>query len=120
MAMLVIEPQVVPLRLDDAGTIRVGGTRVTLDAFLETYELEGSAEAVARELDVLDLADVYAVLAWCLHHRDEVAAYLSRREHEEQTIRSELESTQPSQPSFWEELRDRHARLGNKHAAPGQ
>src|SRR5437764_6608517 len=105
MTTVAIEPLSVPLHLDETGTIRVGGTRVTLDAFLETYAEEGSAEAVVKALDVLELADVHAILAWCLRHPQEVAAYLCRREQEEKAIHAELEAAQPSPPGFWEELR---------------
>src|SRR5437588_12831281 len=93
MTPLALDPLAVPLRLDETGTIRVGGTRVTLDVVLETYEQERSAEAVVECIDVLDLTDVYLVLAWCRQHPQEVAAYRQRREREAQELRQQLEAS---------------------------
>jgi len=98
---------------------------VTLDVLLETYEREGSAEAVAQALDVLDLADVHAVLAWCLRHPQEVAAYRERREHEANELKRQLEAEGVSRTSaqaaeFRTLLLARKAQREQNHAAPGQ
>jgi hypothetical protein len=43
----------------------------------------------------LDLADVYAVIAYYLRHRDEVRAYLKRREEEAEALRAKIEADRP-------------------------
>jgi hypothetical protein len=118
MMTVAIEPLAVPLRLDDTGTFRVGGTRVTLDVFLGIYEQEGSAEGVVEALDMLDLADAHAVLAWCLRHPEEVATYLHRRKEEAKEIRARLAAEQPPRPGFRAELQARWARRENPNDAP--
>jgi len=69
----------VPLRTDDSGTVRVGGTRVTLDVVVGFYEEGCSADEIAHRLPSVKLCDVYAVLAFYLGHRSQVQAYLAER-----------------------------------------
>lgn len=69
----------VPLHTDDRGTIRVGGTRVTLETVLADFDKGSSAEEIVHHFDVLRLDDVYAVIAYYLRHREEVDAYRQRQ-----------------------------------------
>ena len=45
--------------------------------------------------NTLVLADVYAVIAYYLRHRDEVRAYLKGREEEAQALRAKIEAERP-------------------------
>jgi uncharacterized protein (DUF433 family) len=75
----VITAETPPLRVDEHGVIRVGGTRVTLDTLIGAF-LEGeSPEAIADQYSSVELRDVYATITYYLAHRDEVNAYLRRR-----------------------------------------
>src|SRR5262245_39552161 len=74
---LTIHADPVPLAADPAGTVRVAGTRVTLDTVIDYFRTGASAEAIAERLPVLSAADVHAVLAYYLRHRDEVDRYLA-------------------------------------------
>src|SRR5262245_54227458 len=122
MTPVAIESLAVPLRQDETGTLRVGDTRVTLDVLLDTYELEGTAEGVVRALDVLDLADVHAVLAWCLRHTEEVATYLRQREQEAEALERQLgaEGIAVSGPELKAKLLARKAQREAGNAPPGQ
>lgn len=68
-----------PLRLDVSGVLRVGITRVTLDTVLAAYHQGASAEEIAVRYDSLSLADIHAVIAYCLRHPDDVESYLAGR-----------------------------------------
>lgn len=68
-----------PLRLDASGVVRVGNTRVTLDTVLAAYHQGASAEEIAVRYDSLSLADIHAVIAYCLRHPDDVESYLAGR-----------------------------------------
>jgi len=85
----------VPLRLDESGTPRVGNSRVTLDLVVEQYENGMMPEEMVRAYDTLELADVHAVIAYYLRHRDEVRAYLTQREEEAAALRAKIEAEQP-------------------------
>src|SRR5947207_3767741 len=81
-----------PLRVDEGGAVRVGNSRVSLDLVVEQYENGMTPEDMVRSYDTLVLADVHAVIAYYLRHRDEVRAYLKRREEEAQTLQATIEA----------------------------
>lgn len=87
-----------PLQQDQAGTIRVGGTRVTLDTVVGAWEDGATAEEIAQRYNALTLADVHATLSYYLRHREELQAYLDRRRQEAEEVRRENEQRSPSDP----------------------
>ena len=80
----------VPLRLDSDGVARVGGTRVSLDTVVFAFEEGATAEEIVRQYPALALSDVYSVLAYYLHNRNEVEEYLKARSERER-VRTENE-----------------------------
>lgn len=84
----------VPLRVDETGTIRIGSSRVTLDVLLADYRRGMSPEEIVRQLDTLDLADVYGALEYYHRHREEIEEYLRQRSGEAETLRRTIEATQ--------------------------
>src|SRR5689334_7636190 len=82
----------VPLRTEEDGTLRVGETRVTLDILIAAFRQGMSPEELVQQVDVLELADVYAVFAFYLRHRAEVDAYLAERQEKAAAIRAEIEA----------------------------
>jgi uncharacterized protein (DUF433 family) len=84
-----------PLRADEGGAIRVGKSRISLDLLVEQYENGMTPEDMVRAYETLVLADVYAVIAYYLRYRDEVRAYLKRREEEAEALRAEIEAEHP-------------------------
>lgn len=81
-----------PLRAVEGGAIRVGNSRITLDLVVEQYESGMTPEDMVRAYDTLVLADIYAVIAYYLRHRDAVRAYLKRRAEEAETLRAKIEA----------------------------
>jgi uncharacterized protein (DUF433 family) len=84
-----------PLRVAEGGAVRIGNTRISLDLIVEQYENGMTPEDVVQAYDTLVLADVYAVIAYYLRHRDEVRAYLKRRTEEAETLRAKIETERP-------------------------
>lgn len=82
----------VPLATDSDGVVRVGGTRVTLDTVVGAFTDGATPEEIGQRYPTLDLADVYAVLAYFLRHRDEVDEYLRLSEALAAQIRQQIES----------------------------
>jgi uncharacterized protein (DUF433 family) len=115
---LPLDAEVPPLRVDEGGVVRVGVTRISLDLVVEQYENGMTPEDLVRAYDTLRLADVYAVIAFYLRHRDEVRAYLRRREEEAEALRWKIEVDCPRVSR--EELLARRAAAETANAPAGQ
>jgi uncharacterized protein (DUF433 family) len=107
-----------PLRLDEGGAVRVGSSRIGLDLIVEQYENGMTPEDMVRAYDTLVLADVYAAIAWYLRHKDEVQAWMKRREEEAEALRAKIEAERP--PISREDLLARRSAREKDHAAAGQ
>ena len=107
-----------PLRADEGGAIRVGTTRISLDLIVEQYENGMTPEDMVRAYDTLVLADVHAVIAYYLRHRDEVRAYLKRRAEEAEALRAKIEAERPRVSR--EELLARRSAREKDNAPTGQ
>jgi len=107
-----------PLRVDEGGAVRVGKTRISLDLVVEQYDNGMTPDDMVRAYDTLELADVHAVIAYYLRHRDEVRAYLKRRAAEAEALRAKIEAERPRVPR--EELLARCRARGTDHAPTGQ
>jgi uncharacterized protein (DUF433 family) len=84
-----------PLRVDEGGAVRVGNSRISLDLVVEQYESGMTPEDMVRAYDTLVLADAHAVIAYYLRHREEVRAYLKRRQVEAEALRAKIEAERP-------------------------
>jgi uncharacterized protein (DUF433 family) len=107
-----------PLRADEAGAVRVGSSRISLDLVVEQYENGMTPEDMVRAYDTLELADVYAVIAYYLRHYEAVRAYLKQREEEAGTLRAKIESERPRVTR--EELLARRSAREKSDAPTGQ
>jgi len=79
-----------PFRWDEAGGVRIGLTRVTLDSILASYHNGSTPEEIAIQFSVLRLEDIYSSIAYYLNHRQEVESYLERRSQQAQQLRQQL------------------------------
>lgn len=97
---------IVPLQTDEYGSIRVSGTRVTLDTLIGYYHQGESAEDLHESFPTVPLGDIHAVISFYLAHRDELDAYLKRRDEEAERIRQEIEASYtPEQRAFNDRVR---------------
>src|SRR5215203_855304 len=89
---LLIPAEPAPLTTDAHGVVRVGKTRVTLDAVIEVFLTGASAEEIVQQYPSLDLADVYSVLGFYLSHRAEVDTYLAERQQQAGAVQRQNEA----------------------------
>lgn len=82
----------VPLSMDQAGVLRVNGTRVSLDSVIFAFNEGSTPEEIAQQYTTLNLADVYAVISYYLQNHDEVVEYLQRRKAQRAELKDEVES----------------------------
>jgi uncharacterized protein (DUF433 family) len=86
-----------PIQFDEHGVARIGGTRVTLETVLWTFNEGASPEDIVSRYPALSLADVYAVIAYYLNNRAELDTYLQQAEATEQQVRMAYEAHHPRQ-----------------------
>ena len=80
----------VPIQADVDGVMRIAGTRVALETLVGAFDAGATAEEIAVRFDVLSLADIYAVIGFCLRHPADVASYMAEREHAAAAMREAL------------------------------
>lgn len=90
-----LEPEPVPLIKDDAGRLIVAGTRVTLDSLVTAFKRGESPEGIHESYPTVALAAVYAALAYYLHHRSAIEAYLREQEELGAVIQARIEADDP-------------------------
>lgn len=81
-----LPPEPVPLEVCDDGVVRVTGTQVTLDRIVAAFHQGVTPQEIVLEYPSVQLADVYATIAFYLRHRGYVEFYL----HEQQQQVGEL------------------------------
>lgn len=117
---LSFDPIEVPLRLDEQGAIRFGQTRVLLDVVLHEFDSGATPEEIVDCYEGLDLADVYAVLGYCLRNRPALNDYLRRRQAEADTLRQTIEASQPWRPNLRARLQARQRAKRDGNGSPPQ
>src|SRR5687768_13732941 len=89
-----IQPEYPPLRLDSSGAYRIGESRVLLELVIEAFNDGATPETIVQQYPTTTLSDIYAVIAYYLRHRDEVAAYLCERETVAKFVRQKIDARQ--------------------------
>jgi uncharacterized protein (DUF433 family) len=91
----IIFPEGVPLVDRYEGrirTIRVIGSRITLDTLVGFFQQGEAVEDLADGFPTLSLEQIEAVTGWYLTHQREANEYLEEREAEAEKLRQEIES----------------------------
>jgi len=87
MLALVNEP--LPLTTDSDGVIRVGNTRVTIDAIISVFRAGVTPEEIISQFPTLNLADVYSVISYYLRNQKEVDLYLIGRQNISEQVKKQ-------------------------------
>ena len=95
-----LKPEPPPLRWDPHGVLRVGKTRIPLERVVNEYYLGASPEEIVLDFNKLRLEDVYLVLGFYLRHKEEIDAYIKKREQRGEEMRTRIEGQQESWPEF--------------------
>jgi hypothetical protein len=65
-----------------------------LELVMRAFQDGATPEAIAQRYPTVTLADIYAVIAYFLRHREDIEAYLAEREQKAQEIRQRIERHQ--------------------------
>jgi uncharacterized protein (DUF433 family) len=85
-------PEGIPLNYDDRGTIRVKGSRVTLDTIVTRMQVGDTCEEIHEGFPSLTLAQINTILEWYLSNQVEADEYLMEHKAEAERIRQRIES----------------------------
>ncbi|MBI1258506.1 MAG: DUF433 domain-containing protein [Chloroflexi bacterium] len=88
----------VPLRIDEGDVIRIGNTRVTLQAVIADFHRGASPEEITHHYSALNLSDVYLVVGYYLQNRVEVDAYVRRQRQLADEARQAYLADHPNDP----------------------
>ena len=86
-----IETEPAPLESGADGVIRIRDSRVTLVTIVAAFSVGATAEEILLQYPSLQLAGIYAVIAYFLHRRADVEAYLAQRQIERRQVRGQNE-----------------------------
>jgi uncharacterized protein (DUF433 family) len=97
-----------PLVRGEDGTIRVAGTRITLDSIVHAYQHGDSAEQILDSFPSLTLKDIYGAIAYYLQFPEQIEKYLLEQSVGAARIRTMIDSQLDSQ-KLRERIRARQA-----------
>jgi uncharacterized protein (DUF433 family) len=97
----------VPLVEDESGALRVGRSRVLLEMVVQAFDDGATPETIVQNYSTLVLADVYAVVAYYLRHREQVGIYLKQRGGMAADVRKPIEADQPDIAKIRERVQKR-------------
>jgi uncharacterized protein (DUF433 family) len=101
------------MTLWEDGSIRIGGSRVTLDSVVHEFIQGSTAEQIQDDFPSLSLREIYGAISYYLEHEDRVREYLQRREEEAHKVRSEIEDRSRAE-ALRRRMRERYAQLKAK------
>lgn len=110
----------VPLYEDPPGVLRVGDSRVLLELVIQEFRNGAVPEEIVQAYDTLELSDVYAVLAWCLAHEDEVERYMRQCDEDAEAVRRDIETARPKRRNLREMLLARSREKEKCRASSGE
>jgi uncharacterized protein (DUF433 family) len=102
--------QTAPLTLWDDGSIRIGSSRVPLDAVVHEFTAGATAEQIQDDFPTLTLREIYGAISYYLDRQKQVEDYLARREQEAGRVRGEIED-RPRIEVLRRQVRERSTRL---------
>jgi len=97
----------IPLVVTEQGTIRIKGSRVSLDSIVHHFKLGATAEQIVQSFPSLSLGDVYSSIAYYLTHRQEIETYLEQQEVAADNLQEQLESN----PHYQAEIGELRSRI---------
>ena len=100
----------VPLRVEPNGAVRVSGpqTRVNFEFVVWGYKAGETPEETQYRLPTIELADIYAVIAYYLCNKEEVEAYLQKIEEDWEQSDAELDARYPDRHEHMARIRARY------------
>ena len=98
--------QMAPVSQDPDGTIRLHGSRVTLDTLIAVFKRGDTAVEIQEGFPSLRLSQINDAIAWYLSNQVDADNYLDERAAQSEAIR-QLVKSRPDHVAFREMMRQR-------------
>lgn len=89
--MSVVSTSEIKLTKTEAGVIRIGDSRVSLDSVIIAFNQGSAPEQIVYDYDSLSLSEVYATISYYLQYCEEVDSYLAGRAKQNKELRESNE-----------------------------
>ena len=103
MVKLTFGEEQVPLRETEGGTVYVGNTKVALEGIIFAYRRGCTPEEIQDAFDAVSLGDVYSVIGYYLHRKEEVEEYLEEYQKRWDAMVADI-MAQPGSREFYARL----------------
>ena len=107
-----------PLERQPDGTLRLAGTRISLERVIKCHLVGQPPERIVELYDTLSLRDVYFALGYYFAHKDEVDAYIRDQNEKADRLQTEIESVMPSRRdemlARWAQREAENAQTGDR------
>lgn len=88
----VVSTSEIKLTKTEAGVLRIGDTRVSLDSVIIAFNQGSAPEEIVYDFDSLTLSEVYATISYYLQNQKEVDSYLAERDKQNNDLRESVEA----------------------------
>ena len=85
-----------PFTTDEHGVVRIGTSRVMLERVVSAFDAGASAEEIVVSYPTLELADVYATIAFILNNRPEIDVYMAESRAHADRMQQKWEERYPT------------------------
>lgn len=89
---VVVSTSEIKLTETEAGVLRIGDTRVSLDSVIIAFNQGSAPEEIVYDYDSLTLSEVYATISYYLQNQKEVDSYLAERDKQNKDLRESVET----------------------------
>ncbi len=103
MVKLTFDEERVPLREVEGGSVRVGNTKVALEGIIFAYRRGCTPEEIQGAFDAISLGDVYSIISYYLHRKEEVEEYLEEYQERWDQFVAEI-LAQPGAREFYDRV----------------
>lgn len=95
MMVLIPHTEIIPIEMNDVGTIMISGTRIPIDTVIYAHLRGDTPQTIHEGFPTLNLDDIYLLIAHYLKHQTEFDKYLAKRDEEHQHQRRAEEARHP-------------------------
>ena len=84
--------QILPISVEEDGSWKVTGTRVTVEVLIDLFKRGSTPEQILDDYPTIPLASIYEIIGYYLSNQQTVEEYIAYRDAEAKEIHAQLDS----------------------------